>query len=268
MFRKLSSLSFSLLIHTLLFAGLFYTYEEVSSISKVEKAEHKVCMALSCLCNAEELSEEKQSITQEAVVAKAIEKPQKLEKPIVKPKKAPKPIIKEKPKKEVPKKVKKTVPFKEAKKVPEEKVEEVVVATKTVGEEKPQEKLSQKESQGTLKQGSATSKKGVGVQGSQHLSQKGAQQAYVNDNISVIVKLLQENLYYPRSARKRALEGVVLVKFTLSTEAKVTSLEVISSKHSILSRGAIETIESLSGKFPKPKEELELSVPISYNLRR
>ena len=96
---------------------------------------------------------------------------------------------------------------------------------------------------------------------------KTPEQVYIDKNIEKIVQLLQENLYYPRRARKRGIQGEVIVKFILSKNAEVTSCEIVASKKEILSRAAIETIKSLSGKFPKPKEELTLSVPISYSLK-
>ncbi|MBN2817064.1 MAG: TonB family protein [Campylobacterales bacterium] len=97
---------------------------------------------------------------------------------------------------------------------------------------------------------------------------KTAQELYIDENLAEITKLLQEHLYYPRSARKRGIEGEVLVKFFLSKSAEVKGIEVLSSQHSILSKGAIETIESLSGVFPMPKEALELTIPINYSLKR
>lgn len=92
-------------------------------------------------------------------------------------------------------------------------------------------------------------------------------QAYVNEHIKRLVRLLQENLYYPRSARKRGIEGSVTVRFVLKKDATVHSIEVLSSNSEILSRAAVKTIQNLSGKFPKPKEELTLSVPILYDLK-
>lgn len=90
---------------------------------------------------------------------------------------------------------------------------------------------------------------------------------YIDANIQKIVKLLSDNLYYPRSARKRGITGDVIVKFELSTEAKVNSIEIVTSENDILSRAAIKTLEDLSGKFPKPNEALVLEVPINYNLK-
>lgn len=57
------------------------------------------------------------------------------------------------------------------------------------------------------------------------------------------------------------------MKFELSTEAKVNSIEIVTSENDILSRAAIKTLEDLSGKFPKPNEALVLEVPINYNLK-
>ena len=93
------------------------------------------------------------------------------------------------------------------------------------------------------------------------------QQDYIDNNIQNIVKLLSENLYYPRSARKRGIVGEVIIKFRLSTEAIVSDTKIIKSQNDILSRAAIKTIKELSGKFPKPNEELILEVPITYELK-
>ena len=89
---------------------------------------------------------------------------------------------------------------------------------------------------------------------------------YIDENIIKIRELIKDNLYYPRSARKRRVTGEVVVKFTISTDSEVHSIEIVSSKSDILSRAAKKTIENLSSEFPKPDEELILHVPISYKL--
>lgn len=90
---------------------------------------------------------------------------------------------------------------------------------------------------------------------------------YLSLHVSEIVSLLKDNLYYPRRARQQGIEGVVTVKFTLSKEAKISNIEVVESKHGILSHAAVETIENLEGKLPKPDEELTLTIPINYDLQ-
>jgi protein TonB len=89
---------------------------------------------------------------------------------------------------------------------------------------------------------------------------------YIQDNIAKIVRLLQENLYYPRRARKKGITGEVIVKFTLELDSSVNNIKVIRSNKEILSRAAIKTIQNLSKKFPAPKEQLNIEVPISYSL--
>ncbi|WP_457744173.1 TonB family protein [Sulfurimonas sp.] len=89
---------------------------------------------------------------------------------------------------------------------------------------------------------------------------------YINNNLNKISSLIKENLYYPRRARKRGVEGTVIVKFFLHKDATVSNIEVLSSNSEILSRAATKTILELSGKFPKPVEELTLKVPINYAL--
>lgn len=95
-----------------------------------------------------------------------------------------------------------------------------------------------------------------------------SQQEYLNKHLKEITKLLSDNLYYPRSARKRGITDVVVVKFTLSRLGEVHSLQIIESKTKILSRAAEETINNLSGQFPKPDEILTLHVPIEYKLKK
>ncbi|MFA7353282.1 MAG: TonB family protein [Sulfurimonadaceae bacterium] len=98
------------------------------------------------------------------------------------------------------------------------------------------------------------------------LIQKAWQEEYLEINMQKIAQLLEENLYYPMSARKRNITGLVKVSFTLDTDAKVDNIKIIESESDILSRAAIKTIQDLSAKFPKPTKELTLSVPINYNL--
>lgn len=92
------------------------------------------------------------------------------------------------------------------------------------------------------------------------------EQEYMQEHLAKIRQLLQDNLYYPRRARKSGTVGEVIVRFVLSTNSTVHSIEIVSSKSEILSRAAIKTIEDLSGDFPKPPQEITLNVPINYSL--
>ncbi len=90
--------------------------------------------------------------------------------------------------------------------------------------------------------------------------------AYIKAHISEIMALLRKNLYYPRMARKRGIEGKVLVRFELLQNGEIRNIEVVESERDILARAAVTTIERLEGKFPLPDETLVLNVPIMYQL--
>lgn len=91
-------------------------------------------------------------------------------------------------------------------------------------------------------------------------------QEYMQTNLSAIIAMLHENFYYPLSARKRGIQGEVVVKFTLCKNKEIKDIKILKSAPEILSKAAINTIESLSGKLPAPAEELVLELPINYKL--
>jgi protein TonB len=95
---------------------------------------------------------------------------------------------------------------------------------------------------------------------------KKSETLFVEQNIPKITQLIRDNLYYPRRARKRGIEGTVIVKFLLDKEGKVSNIEIISANAAILGRASVKTISELSGKFPKPTAPLTLKVPIRYKL--
>jgi periplasmic protein TonB len=239
MIRHSSSFFFSLLFHLTLLIAIFFTWKNIPSLSKVD-CEEKVCIQL---CD---------------VIAK---KP--LDKPTPKPKSKPKPIPKkvEKPKVKPKPIVKKIEIVKEIPEVVPEIEEEVVleeVKEEEITEEKPVEVIEIVQEE--------VSEENIVVEDTD-AKQARLEEAYMQEHIAQIIQLLQDNLYYPRRARKRGTIGEVIVKFTLSTNAVVHSIEVLSSKSEILSRAAIKTIEDLSGEFPKPTQELILHVPINYSLK-
>lgn len=237
MIRHTNSFILSLLVHLLLFSALFFSVDYVVSNS-MHKKEEKVCVSLTCLVKHQEVK--KAHVPQKTQVKKVVkEKKKVLVKKVLKQEKVKK-IIKEVIKEEV---------------TPELEVEEL---SQPVVDFKPaDEPIEKSDVVVTPTHSDIVIKKDV-----KHSPQKN----YVNQHLAKISELLQENLYYPRRARKRGVQGEVIVKFDLSTQAEVSNIEVISSSSKILSRGAIKTIQNLSMKFPKPEEKLTLSVPIAYKL--
>lgn len=269
MIKRPESLLISILIHTLLILIILLTWKSYADVKKVEN-EKRIYLKLSNVVAATEIIKPKE-IEQPKPEPKLKEieqpkpKPKKIEKPKPKPKKIARKVIKEPVKiydfavEEVPpglaivskrvirKKVvkadviKKVVVRKETVQVKKKEIAKKVV----VKEETPQ--VKKKETKKPNQEKSSTK--------------------YLEINTQKIAKLLKENLYYPRSARKRNITGEVIIKFTLSMDAKVYDIKIIKSKSDILSRAAMKTIMDLSGKFPKPQKRLTLHVPITYSLK-
>lgn len=233
MIRHSNSLFLSLFIHFLLIILILFisnSYQE----DKKEK-EQKIALNISTI-KFEEKANEQEAVKEEVCANKE---------------------LKEKPKKE---KKEQTIVEKYVKKEikKEQKIEDIA--------EVKNETLEQNRLFTQIKQDSKPVSQIQTITPAEVLKQPDIQEEYSEINKQRILELLRENLYYPMSARKRNITGEVKISFTLDTTAKVCNIHVLESGSDILSRAAIKTIEELSGKFPKPKKEITLTIPINYNL--
>ncbi len=224
--RHTPSFVVSVFVHVAFAAIVFFLYK-TTVVLNAQKEKEKVCIHLQTLQ------------TLKPVVK--LEKPKPLKK-----KHTPKKVIKPKPKP-------KPQVIKKEKKIQKEVKQKIVPDLKEETEMETVEEIKQEHLLASPKPIVSLSKPTV-------------QEVYIDKNLQKISQLLSENLYYPRRARKRGIEGVVNVDFTLDTDAVVSDIDVTSSSDDILSRAAIKTLENLSGEFPRPKETLRLSVPIHYSL--
>jgi protein TonB len=249
MIRHANPILISLFVHLTIFISILYGLTNVPKLKTPE--EEKLCIKLCAV----------QQTAPEVQVAKAVED----EKPIQK-KIEPKKEIQQEIKQDVvkpapmPKKIEPKKVIVKEKKEPLETIETIKQAEAIVTNDTP---ALQKE----------TTKVAQGVANTQKTAQKEVvsqeikeEDEYLQEHLALIKKLLEENLYYPRSARKRAITGDVVVKFKLLSDATIAYIKVIKSPSELLSRGAVQTIENISAKFPKPKKDLILEVPISYKL--
>ena len=247
--RHSSSFVISIVIHILLVILVIITYRTYYAQKKVS-CEKKVCNTKLCvnLC--------------------ALKSKKEIKKPILKPKK----VIK-KEKKKIRKKIKKkkiiksklvkkvkplTVPV--VQKIPEPKVVEQEEIVETKVQEQKVEEVETK----IIK---PIKKSKEELANERRIKQEKVAKEYVKLNTQEIARLLKDNLYYPRSARKRRITGKIMIKFMLKKNADIHDIVVLKSKSDILSRAAVKTIKSLSSKFPKPQEDITLHIPISYSLK-
>lgn len=91
------------------------------------------------------------------------------------------------------------------------------------------------------------------------------EQAYLNENLQKIVKLIQEHIQYPKRAREMGVQGEVRVQFMILQKGGIQNLEALQG-HMLLKKSALKAIEEASALFPKVQKDLTINVPIQYNL--
>lgn len=246
MIRHTTSFTFSLLVHLGVGVLLLFMFSE----QKVQppKEAPSICISLAQI----QVQKPQQSATPKQQIQKSepIQSPKLLPKKSVALPKEALPILKEEPQAaeaEPQTTQKQTEPLKESAVVQEALAEQNV----------------QEANQSAVGENKAVLEQEENVQHAKEIQSD----RYMQMHLEEIVRLLQEHLYYPRSARKRMIQGEVTVRFRLTKEAKVRDIEVVASEYEILSRAAVKTLEELSEKFPQPQEEIVLSVPIDFRLK-
>ncbi|MCK9491944.1 MAG: energy transducer TonB [Sulfurimonas sp.] len=155
------------------------------------------------------------------------------EKVIEKPKKKPKPIKKEILKKEVIKD-----------KVVKEVVEKEIVQTEVETKQEIVQKVEQVE---------------------KPIFDEKAKESF----IAGLYEMLNENKHYPKMAKRRKLEGVCEVSFTLSKDGRLKDIFLKEAcGHSILDKAALKVVRSVEFYKPIPDSvslsSLHLNIPIKY----
>lgn len=182
-----------------------------------------------------------------------------------------KPIIKkELPKKEEIKKVqekiiKKEVVKKQIKPKVKSKPKAKKVVKKTIkkeirkqGVQEPVKKVVKEETITTPKP--VISKKAVNT-----APKVNAKQEFLNKHLSQIRNLINENIKYPKRARKLKIQGLVTVKFKILKDGKLGEIQIIDG-NKFLRKSTIEAIKRAASNFPKTTTDIEIKIPIAYKL--
>ncbi len=260
--HKTRSLFYSVIVHALVLLLLFgLGWMVTEKVEKVSAVKPTVVM-LSQVRSSSELPTAK--VPPEKVVKppkKRLQKPKKIK---------PKPVKKKarKPKKKPM--VKKRVPLQKAPKIKEKVVEAKVVPKEVVEKVSEVAKRLPKEDSElivTPDERVSLSKVAKEAIAKPTTPQSTPEDIYVKAHISEIMALLRKHLYYPRMARKRHMQGKVMVRFELLTDGSIRNITIIEAKRELLGKAAVTTIERLEGKFPLPSETLVLHVPIMYQLK-
>ncbi|PPK62858.1 outer membrane transport energization protein TonB [Malaciobacter marinus] len=88
---------------------------------------------------------------------------------------------------------------------------------------------------------------------------------YIDKNLLLIRKLIQENIVYSKRAKRFNIQGVVKVKFKISKNGKINKIDILKG-HRLLRKSTIEAIKRASKNFPKVPKSLIITLPIEYRL--
>lgn len=233
--RYFSSFLITAIFYLLLLSSLLYSFNDISTINQQTKSsEQKVKVTL--------LAQSQSKPPIEKKVLKQ-EKP-KVEKKIVKKETSKKKIVK-KPKKEIVKKIKPETIIKEEKLVKNTPIENTNTIQKT-----------------QIKQNKTIVKKPTPIIDTHTIQIK------QNQYFATIKKRIDQNKSYPRMAVKRAIEGDVKIKFTISKHGELLSFQIVDGKR-IFKKSIIKAIEKTFPLAP-PKDiftsNLDLSLTLQYKL--
>lgn len=254
MIRYSNSFFISLIFHSLLLLSVWFFYNNDTKAK--EETPPKIPIKLSIIEAASQTAAEHQAEEEVCIVQPQEIKPKRVEeiKERAKDEKRVEKIVEKIVEKKIEKREEEKVELKR-----EEQTSNEVKVQKSEMIAEPQKSVAQE-----IRKEVASEQKTA----PKPIEEKSYEKEYYELNVQRIVQLLQEHLYYPRSARQKEIIGVVKVKCILDIDAKVHDITVVESSDEILSRAAIKTIENLSTKFPKPKSQTTLTIPITYSLTK
>lgn len=88
---------------------------------------------------------------------------------------------------------------------------------------------------------------------------------YLDKHLAQIRKLINQNIKYPKRARKLSIEGIVVVKFKINENGSIENITILEG-HKFLQNATIEAIQEASKSFPKTNKRIEIQIPIEYKL--
>ena len=93
-----------------------------------------------------------------------------------------------------------------------------------------------------------------------------AKAKYVKQHFAYIKERIEKEFVYPRMARRRGMEGKVIVSFVICEDGTVHGIKIVeSSGHKILDKNAVACVKR-AAPFPPPPTRAELIFPITYML--
>lgn len=89
----------------------------------------------------------------------------------------------------------------------------------------------------------------------------------LGSNPDVLYEFLGKNIQYPPLCRELAIEGKVILKYTVNMEGKIENLQVYYSKHELFTKEALRVIKLAPTYTPATYEGKKISVPITLPIK-
>jgi len=96
--------------------------------------------------------------------------------------------------------------------------------------------------------------------------------ATTGDYFDMVRLKIESRKKYPESAREKQIQGRVVVRFLITGDGQISSLEIVkSSRHDVLDKAALEAVRN-AAPFPRPpadlfKDALRVEITILFELR-
>lgn len=95
----------------------------------------------------------------------------------------------------------------------------------------------------------------------------GVQTLDKNSELFIMIKsIIDKNNQYPRMARKRGIEGSVVVEFVLFKNGDISDIKILTKAHKSLNQSAVNAIKRSYKDFPSMDNNVRISITISYEL--
>ena len=106
---------------------------------------------------------------------------------------------------------------------------------------------------------------GMGGSGTHHSASSDAAR---QSALALIVDTIDANKSYPRRARQNGIEGVVLLRVTIDSDGRISTVDV-KKKHAsvLLNRAALKAANKLIGMRLEGVGPLEVDVPVAFDLK-
>lgn len=82
-------------------------------------------------------------------------------------------------------------------------------------------------------------------------------------------KYLQENIYYPKEAREKGIEGIVYITFIVEKDGSISNVEVLRG-HELLAEEAIRVVKAMPRWQPGTQRgkpvRVQFNMPVRFSL--